>query len=144
MKLAVLTPSVTALPQPTVEDIGKLSAMGYRSVISNRPDGEAADQPDFAQIARAAAEHGMEALHIPVSLGQLDDSQVTAFRHALGRLPRPIAAFCRSGTRAALMWALANEANLTVNERLSIAGQEGFDLEPFRALMEKGLSDGDA
>ena len=144
MKLAVLTPSVTALAQPTIEDIGQLSELGYRSIISNRPDGETSDQPDFAQIAQAAARHGMEALHIPLSLGQLDNSQIAAFREALNRLPRPIAAFCRSGTRAALLWALANEANLTVNERLLIAEQEGFDLEPFRALMEKGSLDGDA
>jgi sulfide:quinone oxidoreductase len=66
---------------------------------------------------------------------------VDAFRQALERLPKPIAAFCRTGTRSTLLWALANQGNLTVVERLSIAAKEGFDLEPFRDRLETGAPD---
>lgn len=144
MKLGILTPGVTAMAQPTLEQIGELAALGYRSIISNRPDGETADQPAWADIAAAAATHGMAAQHIPVTLSRFDAAQVDVFRDALGHLPRPIAAYCRTGTRSALLWALANEANLTVDERLAITSQEGFDLEPFRALLNKEPGDADA
>ena len=74
-------------------------------------------------------------------MGQISDEQVDAFRDALNRLPKPIAVFCRSGTRAALLWALANRAGLTVEEQISIVGREGYDLEPFRQRLERETSD---
>ena len=137
MKLAILTPNVTALPQPSVEEIGELADRGYRSIIGNRPDGEAPDQPAWQELKAAALARGMEALHIPVVASKIGEADVSAFREALERLPKPIAAFCRTGTRSTLLWALANEASLTVDERIQIAAKEGYDLEPFRALLTK-------
>jgi uncharacterized protein (TIGR01244 family) len=132
MKLAVLTPNVTAFAQPSAEDIAELAERGYRSIISNRPDNEAEDQPCWLDLKTAAAAKNMDALQIPVVMGQISDEQVEAFRNALEDLPKPIAVFCRTGTRSALMWALANDGNLTVDERIAAAARGGFDLEPFR------------
>ena len=137
MKLAILTPNVTALPQPSAEEIGELAERGYRSIIGNRPDGEAPDQPIWAELKAAALARGLEAIHIPVVASKIGAADVRAFREALERLPKPIAAFCRTGTRSALLWALANEASLTADERIGIAAKEGYDLEPFRALLSK-------
>ena len=136
MKLAILTPNLSALPQPAVEAIGDLADRGYRSIISNRPDGEAPDQPTWTDLKAAALARGMEAVHIPVVASQIDEADIRAFHDALERLPKPIAAFCRTGTRSTLLWALANEAGLTVDERMQIAAKEGYDLQPFRALLE--------
>ena len=139
MKLAVLTPNVTALAQPSATDIADLAQRGYRSVIGNRPDGESDDQPSWADLEAAAARQGLDSRHIPVVMGQITDEQVAEFREALETLPKPIAVFCRSGTRAALLWALANQANLTVDERIGIAAKEGYDLEPFRQRLLQGM-----
>ena len=136
MKLAILTPNISALPQPAADDIGELADRGYRSIISNRPDGEAPDQPKWNDLKAAALARGMEAVHIPVVASRIEESDIRAFREALERLPKPIAAFCRTGTRSTILWALANEASLTPDERIKIAAKEGYDLEPFRALLE--------
>lgn len=144
MKLAVLTPNVTALAQPSAHDIADLAQRGYRSVICNRPDGESDDQPSWAELEAAAAQQGLESRHIPVVMGQITDEQVAEFREALETLPKPIAVFCRTGTRAALLWALANQANLTVDERIAIAAKEGYDLEPFRQRLSRGTDDAQA
>lgn len=144
MKLAVLTPNVTALAQPSAHDIADLAQRGYRSVIGNRPDGESDDQPSWAELEAAAAQQGLESRHIPVVMGQITDEQVAEFREALETLPKPVAVFCRSGTRAALLWALANQANLTVDERIAIAAKEGYDLEPFRQRLSRGTDDAQA
>ena len=135
MKLAVLTPNVSALAQPTAEEVSELADRGYRSIIGNRPDDEAPDQPKWHDVKAAALARGMEAVHIPVVASQIDESDVRAFREALEHLPKPIAAFCRTGTRSTLLWALANEAELTADERIRIAATAGFDLEPFRGLL---------
>ena len=144
MKLAVLTPNVTALAQPSTNDIADLAQRGYRSIIGNRPDGESDDQPSWAELEAVAVQQGLEARHIPVVMGQITDEQVAEFRDALETLPKPIAVFCRSGTRAALLWALANQANLTVDERIDIAAKEGYDLEPFRQRLSRADDDTDA
>lgn len=137
MKLATLTSSVSALPQPSVEEIGALADRGYRSIIGNRPDGEAPDQPTWDMLKAAALARGMEGVHIPVVASQIDAADIRAFREALERLPKPIAAFCRTGTRSTLLWALANPAQLTVAERIGIAAKGGYDLEAFRALLTR-------
>lgn len=137
MKLAILTPNVTAMPQPSIKEIEELADRGYRSIIGNRPDGEAPDQPAWNELKAAALAFGMEAVHIPVVAGRIGEADVSAFSEALERLPKPIAAFCRTGTRSTLLWALANEASLTVDERILIAARQGYDLEPFRALLGK-------
>lgn len=141
MKLAILTPNLTALPQPSVDDIGELANRGYRSIIGNRPEAEAPDQPQWTDLKAAATARGMEAVHIPVVASQISEADVRAFAEALGRLPKPIAAFCRTGTRSTLLWALANEASLTVDERIAVAAREGYDLEPFSALLSREASD---
>lgn len=141
MKLAVLTPNVTALAQPSVDQVAELAERGYKSIISNRPEGETEDQPAWLELKAAAAAKGMDAVQIPVVMGQITDEQIAEFREALEQLPKPVAVFCRSGTRAALMWALANQASLTVDERISIAAKEGYDLEPFRQRLARDASD---
>lgn len=141
MKLAVLTPNVTVLAQPSADDIADLAQRGYRSIISNRPEGESEDQPVWAELEAAAATQGLEARHVPVVMGQITDEQIAAFRDALEALPKPIAVFCRSGTRAALLWALANQTNLTADERISTAAKEGYDLEPFRQRLSRRADD---
>ena len=140
MKLAVLTPNVSALAQPSIDEIAELADRGYRSIIGNRPENESEDQPKWLDLKAAAAKRGMEAVQIPVVMGQISDEQVETFREALEQLPKPIAVFCRSGTRAAVMWALANQASLTVDERIAIASKEGYDLEPFRQRIARETS----
>lgn len=132
MKCKMLTPDLSVMPQVSETDIAALSRRGFKSIISNRPDGEAADQPTWAAIAAAAGTHGMAARHIPVVASQIDDDDVAAFAAALRDLPTPIAAFCRTGTRAALLWALANKDSQSGDERIRIAASQGYDLEPFR------------
>jgi sulfide:quinone oxidoreductase len=141
MKLAVLTPNVTVLAQPSVAQIGELADRGYRSIIGNRPEGESADQPEWNDLKAAATARGMEAVQIPVVASAITAADIDAFTEALERLPKPIAAFCRTGTRSALLWALANQASLTVDERIAIAAKEGYDLEPFRPLLSREKSD---
>ena len=137
MTLKPLTADLSVMPQPSEADIAELARRGFKSIIGNRPDGEAPDQPAWAAIALAARSHGMEARHIPVVASKIGDDDVAAFARALRDLPTPIAAFCRSGTRAAILWAGASEDSQSVDERIRVAASQGYDLEPFRALIKR-------
>lgn len=136
MTINSLTADLSVMPQISEADIAELARHGYKSIIGNRPEGESPDQPSFTDLKAAALAHGMEAVHIPVVASAISVEDIKAFREAVARLPKPIAAFCRTGTRAALLWALANDVGLTVDERITIAAQSGIDLEPFRARLE--------
>lgn len=137
MNLKTLTPGLSVMAQPSQEDVAALARRGIKSIIGNRPDDEAPDQPQWNEVKAAALARGMEAVHIPVVASRIEEADIRAFREALECLPKPIAAFCRTGTRSTLLWALVNEASLTVDERIEIAAKEGYDLEPFRARLEE-------
>ena len=136
MQINRLTPDLAAGPQIAPVDVETLAALGYRSIIGNRPDGEAPDQPTFASVEAAAREHGLETCHIPVVASQIDDQDIGTFGQALLDLPKPIFAFCRTGTRSTLLWALANNDQLTTEERLRLAAAHGYDISGFRAKLE--------
>lgn len=136
MQVKRLNSDLAVSPQIDPADIDTLAALGFRSIIGNRPEHETPDQPSWADVKAAATGRGMEAVHIPVIASQITDEDVQKFRVALERLPKPIAAFCRTGTRSTLLWALANAASLTIDERLEVAAAEGYDLSPFRAQLE--------
>lgn len=119
--------SVTAQICPT--DVAAARESGYRSLVCNRPDGEAPDQPTFREIAEAAAAAGLEAHYIPVRSGRVTDQDAAAFAEGLAALPKPALAYCRTGTRSATLWALS-QAGLgrPVPEILAAARGAGYDL----------------
>jgi sulfide:quinone oxidoreductase len=106
MELKTLAPGVAVGPQVAAGDIAALAAAGIRAILCNRPDGEAPDQPGFAEIAAAAEAAGLEARYLPVQSGMVTDENVSDFGKALETLPKPLFAYCRSGTRSATLWAL--------------------------------------
>ena len=89
--------------QPGPGDFAAIAELGYRTVISNRPDGEEAGQMSAAEERAAAERHGMAFVHIPVT-GQPSVAQIAAFAEALKVNRKPILAHCRSGMRSRLLW----------------------------------------
>ncbi|WP_304614091.1 bifunctional protein tyrosine phosphatase family protein/NAD(P)/FAD-dependent oxidoreductase [Paracoccus sp. (in: a-proteobacteria)] len=124
----ILSPQFAVSPQITPQDIPALKAQGYRAIIANRPDGEGADQPTFAEIEAAAHAAGMQARYIPISGGMVGDDDVEAFRSALRAMPGPVLAYCRSGTRSATLWSLAQADDMPLSQILAATSTAGYDL----------------
>lgn len=137
MQLKNLTPDLSVSAQIDPADVSELARMGFRSIICNRPDSEAPDQPKWAEIEAQAHRCHLATSFVPVVPGNLSESDVTAFRSALESLPKPIAAFCRTGTRSAMLWTLANPEGLSAEERLRRATAQGYDLSALRDRIEK-------
>ena len=135
MNLKPLSPDFSVTPQIEAADIAELAARGFQSIIGNRPEGEAPDQPAWSSLAVEAERQGMSARQIPVVPGQISPDDVRRFAEALRDLPTPIAAFCRTGTRSAMLWAFANPNGLSVDERIATAAAQGYDLAPLRDRM---------
>lgn len=73
-------------------------------MICARPDQEEADQPAFADMARAAEAAGLQIARIPVS-GMLGEGQIIRFHDAWQNMPKPMLGYCRSGMRAGSLYA---------------------------------------
>jgi sulfide:quinone oxidoreductase len=123
-----LTDRVSVAPQVQPQELDAVAAAGFRSVINNRPDGEADDQPDSAALAAAAARHGLAYRHIPVVPGQYETATIDAMAQALEEMPAPVLAFCRTGTRSTSLWALQAARHADADALLRIAGEAGYDL----------------
>jgi uncharacterized protein (TIGR01244 family) len=101
--------SVSAQIQPT--DISELKAAGFKSVICNRPDNEDPGQPSVAEIRAAAEAAGLQFRHVPVISGQMTAQNVEEQAAALDALPKPVFAYCRSGTRSSNLYGYIQEMN---------------------------------
>jgi sulfide:quinone oxidoreductase len=93
--------------QITASDIQDIAKAGFKSVICNRPDGEAFGQPTYEEIEAAARQVGLQARYVPIVPGQTTEGDVIAFREALTQLPAPILAYCRTGARSSMMWEMS-------------------------------------
>ena len=102
-----VTDDFWASPQIGVADIAEAKARGAVLVINNRPDGEAPEDPQGEEIAQAARAAGLDYVAIPVTHAGFTEAQVAATIEALARAEGPVLAYCRSGTRSTLLWALA-------------------------------------
>ena len=103
------SPSFATLPQIGPEHLPGIAAAGFKSVINNRPDGEGrAAQPSSAELQKAAEAHGLQYAYLPVKGGQITGNNVEDFRSLYAQLPKPIAAFCRTGTRSTTLYRLGN------------------------------------
>ncbi|SDH03650.1 TIGR01244 family sulfur transferase [Pelagibacterium luteolum] len=90
------------------EQVEALAAEGYRLIVCNRPDGEDAGQPAFAEIAEAASKAGISAVHIPMT-GAPTGAQVDALRNAMAGVDGKILGYCRSGARSQKIHAALND-----------------------------------
>ena len=111
--------------------------LGFRSIIVNRPDGEELDQPTTAEMQQAASDCGLELVAIPVTAGAFTDQAVISFADAMQRLKGPVIAYCRSGLRAASLWALSQAPALGPKVVLSAAESIGYDLSQLLKTLER-------
>jgi len=129
-----LTPGLYIDAQPTPDEIRDLARHGFHGVISNRPDGEEANQPGAGLIERAAREAGLAFVHIPIVPGKITDEHVAAFGEALATMRGPVLAFCKTGTRSTFLWALGEAGRLDPRAIHATAADAGIDVSP---LMKK-------
>jgi uncharacterized protein (TIGR01244 family) len=132
-----LTESFAAAPQITPADVAEIKAAGFGFIVNNRPDGEAADQPAGDEIEAAALAAGLGYCAIPIDQSGFTVEQVAALS-ALMVSPRPILAFCRSGTRSTNLWALASASRGgDIETIIDKALAAGYDVRALRPAMEQ-------
>ncbi|SHI88175.1 TIGR01244 family sulfur transferase [Wenxinia saemankumensis] len=138
MDIRQIAPGLSVGPQIVPADIAALKAAGFGAIVSNRPDGEEAGQPASAEIARAAQAAGLAFRAQPIRPGQVGAQDAADFGALLEALPGPVFAYCRTGTRAATLWALSQAGRRPAEGIIAAARAAGYDLAPLRDRLERG------
>ncbi len=126
-----------AAPQISVADITAAKDMGINLIINNRPDGEEPSAPQGDDISAAAAAAGISYLAIPVTHAGFSRPQIDAMTAAIGGEQGKILAYCRSGTRSTLLWALAQAASGESPRVIAVRAEEaGYDVSPVGMMID--------
>lgn len=141
MKINRVDDIISVAPQILASDLADIAAAGFRTVICNRPDGEGNDQPLFSEIAAAAGAAGLDAIYLPVESGKVTDGDVAAFGRALEAAPRPVLAYCRTGTRSITLWSLSRAGEVPLTEILTRTQAAGYDMSAAVERIARRASD---
>ena len=124
-----LTSKLLVSPQLQIEDLAALNVLGIRTIVCNRPDGEAPGQPTAQALSQAARQLDMTFVYLPVTPKmQIRDGDPQQLSDALDSAGGEVLAYCRTGKRSAAMWALSQRGKLPANEIVRTAAQSGFDI----------------
>ncbi|MFN3278462.1 MAG: TIGR01244 family sulfur transferase [Paracoccus hibiscisoli] len=134
MDLRQITPDLAVSPQIMPEDVPALAQAGFKVLVNNRPDDEVGPDIDHDAMAMAAEQAGMRYHYLPFYPGQITPQLIAEFGAATAG-QGPVIAYCRSGNRSTVLWALNQAGRLPEDEILRIAADAGFDLSGVSPLI---------
>lgn len=140
MEIRPLSSSYAVSPQIAAEDIPAIAGAGYSVVICNRPDGEVADAQRAKALKEAAEAAGLQFVINPVLPGGLTMENVSVQRGAIDAASQDgqkVLAYCASGNRSSIVWALANAGRQPTDDLIAAGAQYGYQTAQFRDLIER-------
>lgn len=126
-----LTETYAVSPQITPDDVAALKAAGFVRVICNRPDAEIPAALHSAAMRGHVEKAGMEFVDNQISPGQFPPDLI-ARQAAAMQASGPVFAYCASGNRCSVVWALTQAGKRPADELIGTAAKWGYNLEPIR------------
>ncbi|MFC7703285.1 TIGR01244 family sulfur transferase [Plastorhodobacter daqingensis] len=136
MDIRPLTPAYAVSPQIEPDDIAAIKAAGYTTVICNRPDSEIPPELHADAIRAAAEAAGLTFVENPVVGGALTMENVIAQGAALDQAQGPVLAYCASGNRSSIVWALSRAGMMRTDDLIGLPARHGYELEGLRPQIE--------
>jgi sulfide:quinone oxidoreductase len=138
MEIKNIALQFSVAPQIVASDFSAIQAAGFRAIVCNRPDGEGPDQPNFSEIEAAARAYGIEAHYLPIESGKVGDADWAQFGVLMQTLPKPVLAYCRTGMRAATLWALSEASTRALPDIIAAGKTAGYDLNALARRISNG------
>jgi sulfide:quinone oxidoreductase len=128
LEIVKVNPEFAIGPQISAEDFEPLQAAGFASILNTRPDDENGPYLVSRDAERLARASGLAYAFCPSENHAIFEPDIIdRFERALAELPKPVFAHCKTGTRAAILWALVTSRHCEVEDviaTLRAAGQE--------------------
>ncbi len=136
MDIRRLTDSYAVSPQITPQDLPELKAAGFTTIIDNRPDPEIPGDLHASVLKHAAEGLGLTFVVNPIIGGGMTMDNVTAQRAAIDAATGPVFAYCASGNRSSVVWALAHAGQMPTDDLIGIPARFGYQLEAVRGQID--------
>lgn len=136
MDIRTITPDYAVSPQIAPTDMAALKAAGFVAVIDNRPDSEIPPELQGDAMEAAARAAGLGFTRLPVTHPTLTPEVARAQAAAARAAGGPVLAYCASGTRSSILWALGQLDTLSVDDVIAMTARAGYDLEGQRPRFE--------
>ena len=136
MDIRALTPTYAVSPQIAPEDLPAIQAAGYTTIINNRPDAEIPEELHGHSMRTAAESLGMTFVTNAVIGGALTMENVAKQAAAIAGATGPVLAYCASGNRSSICWALDHAGKVPTDELIQTPARFGYQLEGLRGQIE--------
>ena len=136
MDIRALTPHYAVSPQITPEDLPAILAAGYTTIINNRPDAEIPAHLHHERMQTAATGLGLTYVKNTVIGGAMSEANVADQGRAIAAATGPVFAYCASGNRSSVVWALSNAGKLPTDDLIGLPAKFGYQLEGLRDQIE--------
>lgn len=145
MDIRQLAPDFWVAPQIEPADMAALAAAGIRTVIDNRPDHEIPPALRAGEMRRAAETAGIAFVEVPAESRMMTPEVLEAQRSAMEAAAArgPTLAYCASGTRSSILWALARAGRMETDAILAATAGAGYALDGLRPQIEALATAGD-
>ena len=137
MDIRQLTPRYFVSPQIDPGDIPGLKEAGITCILCNRPDAEVPPSHSAASIRTAAEAAGLRFEEIPLTHQSMVPPVIAENRAAGAETADRVLAYCASGTRSTIAWALGQAGSMPVEEIVSAARAGGYDIENIRHVLSE-------
>jgi uncharacterized protein (TIGR01244 family) len=132
-----VTPDFAVAGQLAPADVARAAAEGFTTLLNNRPDDEQPGQPSDAAMKAAAEAAGLQYRSLPYQ-GRPPPGIVAETAMLLDETNGPVLAYCRTGNRSIMAWALAQALGgaRRADEIIALAAKAGYDLEGVRGALD--------
>lgn len=135
MDIRPLSPTYAVSPQIDPEDCAAIADAGFGCIICNRPDAEIPPSHQTDVMADAAKAAGLAFHVLPITHQSLTPENVQKQAELIGEADAPVLAYCASGTRSTIIWALGQAGTVPADELMTTAAQAGYDLSMIRGAL---------
>ncbi|RRH76368.1 TIGR01244 family sulfur transferase [Falsigemmobacter faecalis] len=136
MTIREITDNYSVSPQIALEDLPQIAEAGYSLIIDNRPDGEIPSEIGTEAMRAAAEAAGLTFVANPVIGGAITMENVSTQGAAISGAAGRILAYCASGNRSSIVWALSQAGNRPTDELVALPARHGYNMEIWRDQIE--------
>ena len=137
MDMRQITPRFFAAPQISPEDMSAIAQAGITRVLCNRPDAEVPPSHQAAAMEQAARAAGLEYVCQPLTHQTMTPEIIMRNRELIKDCEGKVLAYCASGTRSTIAWALGAAREMTADDIIAAAGAGGYDLRSMRPILQE-------
>ncbi len=137
MDLRQITPDYFVAPQIDPTNMADIAAAGITTIICNRPDAEVPPSHRAAAVQIAAQAAGLDFVLLPLTHQTMTPDNIALHADAIAASKGPVLAYCASGTRSTIAWALGQAGQRDADDIITAARAGGYDIEGMRPTLDQ-------